>query len=309
MTFTKVLYAIEFLPLSGEGGIGGMDWFHCEDDAMARYRQLVERGDPGSVALHEIEVDAADNDAVTDLIGDYLDEPEKPALLTSTWPVDNTPCVLVEQGNLYRAVWEYPAQSLAELIATLGGDAEDATWRSWNLPDATTGILYDALCDTAQISIDDANRPTLSWLDDKDVTHRVQGKAVEPQYRDGYLAVINNLELIAASLSEALVARAAPPKPAGPAPMGRPFSAPGVSFRVTADLEAATAADPDGVVTSCEVAGHPGVTVHSHSSTTVDGAVTVLVDAPEGTTIRFDVNDASLVATTVGDDTLHVPRA
>ncbi|MEW1938742.1 UNVERIFIED_ORG: hypothetical protein EDC92_1206 [Dietzia maris] len=73
-----------------------------------------------------------------------------------------------------------------------------------------------------------------------------------------------------------------------------------VSTRVTADSEAATAADPLGVVSSSTVAGHPGVTVHAHSSTTVDGAVTVLVDAPEGTIIRFDVNDASLAETVVG---------
>ena len=82
-----------------------------------------------------------------------------------------------------------------------------------------------------------------------------------------------------------------------------------VSTRVTANSESATAADPLGVVSSSTVAGHPGVTVHAHSSTTVDGAVTVLVDAPEGTIIRFDVNDASIVETTVGDDTLRFPDA
>ena len=49
------------------------------------------------------------------------------------------------------------------------------------------------------------------------------------------------------------------------------------------------------------MAGHPDVTVHVHSSTTVDGAVTVLVDAPDGTTIRFDVNDASIAQTVVGE--------
>lgn len=82
-----------------------------------------------------------------------------------------------------------------------------------------------------------------------------------------------------------------------------------VSARITANIESATAADPIGVVTSVTVVGHPGVTVHAHSSTTVDGAVTVLVDAPEGTIIRCDVNDASVVETTVGDDTLRFPDA
>lgn len=76
-----------------------------------------------------------------------------------------------------------------------------------------------------------------------------------------------------------------------------------VSTRVTANSDAATAADPLGVVTSSTIPGHPGVTVHAHSSTTVDGAVTVLVDAPEGTIIRFDVNDASLAETVVGGAT------
>lgn len=83
----------------------------------------------------------------------------------------------------------------------------------------------------------------------------------------------------------------------------------GVTARIDANYDAATAADPNGVVTSVSVAGHPDVTVHVHSSTTVDGAVTVLVDAPEGTTIRFDVNDASIAETTVGDDTVRISLA
>lgn len=74
----------------------------------------------------------------------------------------------------------------------------------------------------------------------------------------------------------------------------------GVSCRIVADPNAATRCDPAGVVTSCEVAGHPDVVVHSHSSTTVDGAVTIAVDAPDGTIIRLDINDADITQATVG---------
>lgn len=80
----------------------------------------------------------------------------------------------------------------------------------------------------------------------------------------------------------------------------------GMTARIEANYDAATAADPLGAVASVTVAGHPDVTVHVHSSTTVDGAVTVLVDAPDGTIIRFDVNDASIAETVVGDDVLRV---
>ncbi|MFI8696028.1 hypothetical protein [Dietzia maris] len=76
----------------------------------------------------------------------------------------------------------------------------------------------------------------------------------------------------------------------------------GMTARIEANYDAATAADSLGAVASVTVAGHPDVTVHVHSSTTVDGAVTVLVDAPEGTIIRFDVNDASIDEITVGVD-------
>lgn len=38
------------------------------------------------------------------------------------------------------------------------------------------------------------------------------------------------------------------------------------------------------------------------SSTTVDGAVTIAVDAPEDTIIRFDVNDADVAETVAGAD-------
>lgn len=88
-----------------------------------------------------------------------------------------------------------------------------------------------------------------------------------------------------------------------PTPTHAELTSHGVTCRIDANYDAATAADPLGVVSSSTVAGHPGVTVHAHSSTTVDGAVTVLVDAPEGTIIRFDVNDASLAETVVGGAT------
>jgi len=94
-----------------------------------------------------------------------------------------------------------------------------------------------------------------------------------------------------------------------PTPTHAELTSHGVTARIDANYDAATAADPDGAFASVTVAGHPGVTVHVHSSTTVDGAVTVLVDAPEGTTIRFDVNDASIAETTVGDDTVRISLA
>ncbi|PZT99633.1 MAG: hypothetical protein DI630_16450 [Gordonia sp. (in: high G+C Gram-positive bacteria)] len=81
---------------------------------------------------------------------------------------------------------------------------------------------------------------------------------------------------------------------------GTELRAHGVSCRINTNPDSATCHDPAGVVTTCEVAGHPGVTVHAWSSTTVDGAVTIAVDAPEGTIIRFDVNDADVAETVVG---------
>lgn len=83
------------------------------------------------------------------------------------------------------------------------------------------------------------------------------------------------------------------------------YSAHGVTCRIAANPEEATTSDPYGVVTSCEVAGHPGVEVHAHSSTTVDGDVTVQVDAPEGVTIRVGINDATFV-TTVGETHIYM---
>lgn len=285
-----------------------MEWYRSEDDGITRYRQLVDFGDPSSVSLHEITVDAEDDDAVTDAVQYYLAEPEWPPLLTITQPVGDAPCVLVEQGNIHRAVWELRVQSLAELIDEVGGDAHDSTWRFWNLPGATEGALYPGLCDTAEISIDVNNRPILDWLDGDDVTCRVEGRPVEPQWRDGHLEVIHTLGQIADSLTAAL-APAAANGLSGTASSTSTFTARGVSARITANQDAATTADRDGVVASFTVAGHPGVTVHAHSSTTVDGTVTVLVDAPEGTTIRFDVNDASIAETTIGDDTVRISLA
>lgn len=86
-----------------------------------------------------------------------------------------------------------------------------------------------------------------------------------------------------------------------PTPTYAQVTSHGVTARIDANPDGATAADPAGAVASVTVAGHPGVTVHVHSSTTVDGAVTVLVDAPDGTIIRFDVNDASIAESVVGD--------
>lgn len=81
---------------------------------------------------------------------------------------------------------------------------------------------------------------------------------------------------------------------------GTELRAHGVSCRIDANPDAATSDDPAGVVTTCEVAGHPDVTVHAWSSTTVDGAVTIAVDAPAGTVLRFDINDNDWAEVTVG---------
>ena len=304
----STVYAAEFLPPIGEGGIAGMEWYRSEDDGVARYRQLVDCGDPGSVCLHEITVDAEDDDTVTDQVQDYLDTPEGPPLLTITRPAGTEPRVVVEQGNIHRAVWELRVQSLAELIDAVGGHARDSTWRSWNLPWAAPGSLYDGLCGTARISVVETNRPRLAWIDDTGATRMAQGQPIEPQWRDGHLDVIQTLEQIAASLTAALDPNDTTTTTgrSSSAPSTSTFTARGVSARINAARGSATAADPEGVVSSFTVPGHPGVTVHAHSSTTVDGAVTVLVDAPEGMTIRFDVNDASIAETTVGDDTVRV---
>ena len=86
-----------------------------------------------------------------------------------------------------------------------------------------------------------------------------------------------------------------------PTPTHAELTSHGITARIDANYDAATAADPLGAFASVTVAGHPDVAVHVHSSTTVDGAVTVLGDAPEGTTIRFDVNDASVAESVVGE--------
>lgn len=86
-----------------------------------------------------------------------------------------------------------------------------------------------------------------------------------------------------------------------PTPTHAELTSHGITARIDTNYDAATAADPLGAFASVTVAGHPDVTVHVHSSTTVDGAVTVLVDAPDGTIIRFDVNDASIAESVVGD--------
>ncbi|MFL0579650.1 hypothetical protein [Dietzia sp. 179-F 9C3 NHS] len=151
--------------------------------------------------------------------------------------------------------------------------------------------------------------PTPATADEHEIVTRVRAAidAIDlPRWKLEESLATGGLDALRAHVWDAVVDTVMAELTAATSTETATLTAHGLTCRISADPDAASPRDPAGTVTSCEVAGHPGVQVHTHASTSVPDAVTVLVDAPEGTTILLDVNDCRAARTLVGDNTVHV---